>query len=121
MVWDPTRITPKPWAGMLEFYRHIEERNDDFRPLGRLALHIASQAYAASIAGATSGTALLVARSADADWVHEAMRIDVSLAGSIRFTLPGTRLARPMAVECEGDKIVGVFESLLRKAKWLGP
>jgi len=49
------------------------------------------------------------------------MRIDVSLAGSIRFTLPGTRLARPMAVECEGDKIVGVFESLLRKAKWLGP
>src|SRR5271169_4058744 len=94
MVWDPARITPKPWQGVLEFYRYVEERDDDFRPLRRLVEHVVSRPYAASIAAATSGTALLVAPRVQVDWALEAMRIDVDLSGSIRFTSPRRGLAR---------------------------
>jgi hypothetical protein len=119
MVWDPARITPKAWASVLEFYRHVEDRNDDFRPLRQLVEHVAAQAYAASLVGATSGTALLVAQQPEADWAHEAMRIDVDLGGSIRFTLPQKRLVKPATFECEGPKVVSFFESFLRQAKWV--
>ena len=121
MVWDPARVTPKVWESVLEFYRHLEERNDDFRPLCHLVGHVAGQAYAPSIAAATSGTALLVAPRAQADWAHEAIRIDVDLAGSIRFTLPSERLVKPATFECESAKIVGTFESFLRKSGWIEP
>jgi hypothetical protein len=119
MVWDPARITPKAWESVLEFYRYVEDRNDDFRPLRQLVEHVAAQAYAASIAVATSGTALLVAPQLEPDWAHEAMRIDVDLGGSIRFTLPQKRLVKPATFECEGQKVVTVFESFLRQAKWV--
>ncbi len=120
MVWDPARVTPQPWEGILAFYRHVEERNDDFRPMRQLVEHVAGQPYAASIVGATSGTALLVAPRAEADWLHEALRVDVDLGGSIRFTLPAPPPARPSSFECDGD-IVSAFESRLRKARWLIP
>jgi hypothetical protein len=120
MVWDSARITPQPWPSVLAFYRYVEERNDDFRPLLRLVEHVASAPYAASIAGATSGTALLVAQHAEADWLHEALRVDVDLSGSIRFTLPAAPLVRPATFACEGD-VVTAFESHLRKARWIEP
>ena len=119
MVWDPARITPNSWANVLLFYRHLEERNDDFRPLGHLVEHVVSQPYASSIAPATSGTALLVARNAEADWTHEALRIDVDLSGSIRFALPEKRLVKATTFACDGKKIVTTFESFLRKAGWV--
>jgi hypothetical protein len=119
MVWDPARITPNSWANVLLFYRHLEERNDDFRPLGHLVEHVASRPYASSIVAATSGTALLVARNAQADWTHEAVRIDVDLSGAIRFALPEKRLVKATTFQCDGKKIVGTFESFLRKAAWV--
>ena len=118
MVWDPARITPQPWPSVLAFYRQVEERNHDFLPLRHLVEHVASRPYAASIAGATSGTALLVAQNAGVDWVHEALRVDVDLSGSIRFTLPAAPLVRPATFTCAGD-IVTAFESRLRKARWI--
>jgi hypothetical protein len=117
MVWDPARVTPKSWAGVVEFYRNLQDRNDDFSPLGRLAERLASRASsveAPPLFGATSGTSLLLARRADADWAHDALRIDVGLGGSIRFILPG----KPGARECDGERIVETFEALLRDARW---
>ena len=102
MVWDPARVTPKPWESVLEFYRYVEDRNHDFQPLRRLVEHVASQPYAASIAGATSGTALLVAQHAEAEWAQEAIRIDVDLGGAVRFTFPQKRLVKAATFECEG-------------------
>ncbi len=121
MVWDPARITPKPWAAILESYRYIEDRNDDFRPLTRLAEHVASASYATSLFGATSGTALLVARSSDADWTRDALRVDVGLGGAIRLSRPQKDHARPTTSECEGERIVEAFEAFLREAGWVGP
>jgi hypothetical protein len=122
MVWDPARITPKPWRSVLEFYRHVEDRNHDFEPLRCLVEHVASKPYAASIAAATSGTALLVAQHAEAEWAHEAMRIDVDLGGTIRLTFPRRRLVKAASLECDGARVVGAFESFLRQAKWItGP
>ncbi len=118
MVWDPARITPQPWPSVSAFYRYIEDRNKDFGPLLRLVDHVASRPYAASIAAATSGTALLVAPLGETDWVRRALRVDVDLGGSIRFTLPSATDARPASFECEGD-IVVAFEARLRKWGWL--
>lgn len=119
MVWDPTRIAPKPWPIVLELYRHLEDRNDDFRPLRRLVEHVASSPYASSIFAASSGTALLVAREAEADWTHDALRVDVGLSGSIRFSLPPGRAGKPVTFECEGEKIIEAFERRLRDAGWV--
>ncbi len=113
MVWDPARIAPRPWEGVLELYRQLAERNDDFRPLLRLVEHVASQAYARSIFAATSGTALLVARQAAVDWASDALRVDIDLGGTIRFALPVKRLVKPATVECEPEKIVEAFERCL--------
>ena len=121
MVWDAARITPEPWPGIVAFYRHVEERNADFRPLLHLVEHVLGQTYSAAIASARSGTALLVAPGAQPDWVHDAIRVDVSLSGSIRFTFPRKGLAKLSTYECDGEGVVGAFESILRKAKWIGP
>jgi hypothetical protein len=121
MVWDAARITPSSWANILEYYRYVEERNDDFRPLGHLVEYVAAQPYAATLAGATSGTALLVAPHAQADWTHDAVRIDVDLSGSIRLSPPRKGSLRPAIIACEGPRIVGVFETFLRKARWIAP
>ena len=114
MVWDPARIVPRPWESVVELYRHLAERNEDFGPLLRLVEHAISQAYASSILSATSGTALLVTREPTNDWAAEALHIDVDLSGSVRFTLPARRLAKPMSFECEGEKIVDAFERYVR-------
>jgi hypothetical protein len=113
MVWDPARVTPKSWAEVVDFFRNLEDRNHDFSPLGRLAERLASKPEAPPLFGATSGTSLLVARRASADWAHDALRVDVGLGGSIRFIVPG----KP-ARECDGDRIVATFEALLRDAGW---
>jgi hypothetical protein len=113
MVWDPARIVPRPWEDVVEFYRPLAERNDDFRPLLRLVEHVASRPYARSIFAATSGTALLVAREAAVDWAADALRIDIGLSGAIRFARPGKRPAKPTTFECEAEKIVETFERSL--------
>jgi len=121
MVWDAARITPETWASIRQFYRHVEERNADFRPLLRLVEHVIAQAYSASIASARSGTALLVAHGAQPDWVNDAIRVDVALSGAIRFTFPRKGLAKVATYECDGAGIVGAFESILSKARWIEP
>jgi hypothetical protein len=112
MVWDPARIVPRPWEDVVELYRQLAERNEDFRPLLRLVEHVASQPYARSIFAATSGTALLVARQAAVDWAADAVRIDVDLSGAIRFARP-EKLVKPTTFECEAEKIVDAFERYL--------
>ena len=119
MVWDPSRVTPKPWASVRGFFHRLAERNDDFRPMLHLVEHIASQGYAASMSAATSGTALLVARQAEGDWTLDALRVDVGLSASIRFTLPREHRVKPTTFECEGKTIVQAFERFLHSAKWI--
>jgi len=119
MVWDPARVTPKPWESVREFFRNLAGRNDDFLPMLNLVDHVASQAYATSIFAATSGTALLIAREAEGDWTHDALRVDVGLSGSIRFTLPQRRAGKPTIFECEGKTIVEAFDRFLRSATWI--
>jgi hypothetical protein len=119
MVWDPARITPRPWASVLESYRHLEDRNTDFGPLRGLVEQVVASARGSSLFAATSGTALLVAPQADADWKHDALRIDVGLSGSIRFVLPAKPPTRPTTFERDGEKVGVAFESFLRDARWL--
>jgi hypothetical protein len=119
MVWDPARVTPKPWGSVRGFFRRLADRNDDFLPMLNLAEHVAFQAYATSIFAATSGTALLIARVAEGDWTLDALRVDVGLSGCIRFTFPPRRLGKPTTFECEGKTIVEAFERFLRSAKWI--
>jgi hypothetical protein len=119
MVFDPARISPqRTWSDVTAFYRHIEERNDDFRPLRALAERIASQPYADRIFAATSGTALFVAPRPDAAWADEALRIDVDLGGSIRFVFRGRPPAKPESFSAETPTIVGAFERFLDRAGW---
>jgi hypothetical protein len=113
MVWDPARIVARPWEDVVEFYRQLAERNDDFRPLLRLVEHVASQPYGRTIYAATSGTALLVARQAAVDWAADALRIDIDLGGAIRFARPEKRLGKPTTFECEAEKIVEALERYL--------
>jgi hypothetical protein len=119
MVWNPARITPRPWPHVIEFYRRIEDRNHEFSPMRVLAEHVASRPYAASVFAATSGTALLVAARADANWAREGLRIDVDLVGTIRFVLEGRLPARPSVFRSETQNIVSAFEGFLHKAKWV--
>ncbi len=119
MVWDPSRVAPKSWGSVLGFFHGLAERNDDFRPMVQLVEYVSSQTYAASISAATSGTALLVAREAEADWALDALRVDVGLSGSIRFTLSRRCLVKPTTFECEGKTIVQAFERFLHNAKWI--
>jgi hypothetical protein len=121
MVWDPKQITPKAWPEVVAFYRRIEDRNDDFRPLRVLAEHVATQAYAASLSVAVSGTSLLVARRAGADWVQDSLRIDVGLSTSIRLIVRHGGAARPTTLEIESPTVpvlVAAFEGILAKADW---
>jgi hypothetical protein len=123
MVWDPARVTPRSWENVVDFFRSLAERNDDFRPMLRLVEHLASQGYAASLFAATSGTALLVAREADGDWTLGALRVDVSLSGSVRLTLPQATSRQPTTFECEGKAIIQAFERFLpvvRRLQWPG-
>jgi uncharacterized protein (DUF2236 family) len=119
MVWDPKRIKPRSWAEVIAFYRDLEDRNDDFRPLRALVEHIAAQRYASSLSAAISGTALLITRSAGADWARDGLRIDVSLSGSIRFVAPPRGDARSTTLETENPTLgalVATFEGILEKA-----
>jgi hypothetical protein len=118
MVWDPARITPRSWAEVIALYRGLEDRNPDFEPMRRLAEHVASQPYAPSVFAATSGTALLVAPRATADWGKEGLRIDVDLGGELRLAAPGAAPGRAAGIACESAQIVATFERQLRKAGW---
>lgn len=121
MVWDPRRIEPRSWADVVAFYRYLEDRNDDFRPLRTLAEHIATQAYAASLSAAVSGTALLVTRGQHAEWTKESLRIDVGLSASIRFVVHHHGAAKPAAFETENPTVpalIAAFEGIVTKADW---
>ena len=121
VVWDPKRITPKGWADVVAFYRRIEDRNDDFRPLRALAEHVAAQAYAASVCAAVSGTSLLVMRRPGGDWAQDSLRIDVGLSASIRFVVQRRGAARPTTREIESPTVptlVAAFERALAKGDW---
>jgi hypothetical protein len=118
MVWDPARITPRSWPEVIAMYRGLEDRNPDFEPMRRLAEHVASKPYAASVFAATSGTALLVAPRTDAIWAKDALRIDIDLGGEIRLAAPGSAPGRAAGVACESAHVVATFEGHLRKAGW---
>jgi hypothetical protein len=121
MVWDPKRIRPQSWSEVIAFYRGIEDRNDDFRPLRGLVEHIAAQGYASSLSPAVSGTALLITRGAGADWARDGLRIDVGLSASIRFVVQRRGEAKPTTLEIENTTVpalVTTFEGLLQKADW---
>ncbi len=120
MVWDPIRITPTPWAQVVEFYARIADRNRDFASLRDLAAHVLGQPYAASIFAATSGTSLLIANTKDPNWVTDAMRIDVSLDGSPRFHLPERRNVKRSTFDCAPEGAVRALERQLRLAQWIG-
>lgn len=121
MVWDPKKIKPRSWSAVIAFYRHIEDRNDDFRPLRALVEHIAAQGYASSLLAAVSGTALVVKRSASADWARDGLRIDVGLSASIRFVVQRRGDAKPAMIETENPTLtalVTMFERILETADW---
>jgi hypothetical protein len=121
MVWDPKRIRPQSWAEVIAFYRHIEDRNDDFRPLRALVEHIAAQGYASSLFTAVSGTALLITRSAAADWARDGLRIDVGLSASVRFVVQRRGDAKPTTLETENPTVpalVTTFERILEQVDW---
>ena len=117
MVWDPSRITPRPWANLIAFYRDIEDRNLEFRPIRILAEHVAARSPRA-LFGASSGTALLVARREGADWAREGVRVDVGLDGRIRFVMAAPAPAKPRVSTSEASAIVNAFEELVHKAGW---
>ena len=114
VVWDPARIHPQSWSALEGFYRRLEDRNHDFGPLRSLVEHIASRPYAPSIFGATSVTALLVAQRADADWAHDALRIDLDLSSTVRFFFAG----KPIPYASERHSAVDGFDAFVRKAGW---
>jgi hypothetical protein len=121
MVWDPKRIKLQSWVDVVAFYRHLEDRNDDFRPLRALAEHVAAQAYAASLHAAVSGTALLVTRRTDADWAQDSLRVDVGLSAAIRFVVHRRGASKPTTFETENPTVpalVATFEGILAKADW---
>ncbi len=121
MVWDPKRIKPQSWDEVIAFYRHLEDRNDDFRPLRALVEHVAAQPYASALSAAVSGTALLVTRRAGADFARDGLRIDVGLSASIRFVRPRRGDARPTTIEIENPTartLATTFERLLENGDW---
>jgi hypothetical protein len=121
MVWDPKRIARKDWADVVAFYRYLEDRNDDFRPLRALSEHIAAQPYATSLSAAVSGTSLLVTRRAGADWGQDGLRIDVGLSASVCFTLQQRGAAKLTRLELESQDVaalVRAFEGFLAKNDW---
>jgi hypothetical protein len=125
MVWEATRVAAKSWAEVVAFYRGLEDRNDDFRPLRELAEHVAAQGYAASIVAATSGTALLVAAASGGPVgvrqpATEALRVDVDLSGSVRLFVPAgvQRNSRAATLVVDGV-VIGSFERFLGDAMWI--
>ena len=123
MVWDPTRISPRSWTEVVAFYRNLEDRNDDFRPLRELAQQVLARPYASSIGAATSGTALLVTPRAvallpSAAAATEALRLDVDMSGSVRLSAPASEARSAAVVE---GALMESFERVLRKAGWIGP
>ena len=119
MVYDPRQILARTWADVLEVYRALGERNEDFRPLRRLVEHILSAGHSRVLFSATSMTSLLVARHADTEWATDSLRVDVDLSGAIRFTLHDPKLPRPTTFTCQAANIVRVFDGFVRKARWV--
>jgi hypothetical protein len=117
MVWDPTRIEPRSWRDAHAFYAALEDRNHDFAPLRHLVAHVGAQAYARSLLGATSGTALLVAATGTSDWGREALRLDLALSGSIRILRPGA--SNKASTLVEDAKVIRTFEQIVRKLGWI--
>ncbi|HSY25317.1 MAG TPA: hypothetical protein VK841_24495 [Polyangiaceae bacterium] len=119
MVWDPTRIEPKSWPEAHAFYAALEDRNHEFVPLRLLVDHLGAQAYARSIAGAVSGTSLLVAATGTSDWAREALRIDLGLSGAIRFARPGASI-KAHTVISDDARVIRACERILRELGWIG-
>lgn len=117
MIWDPTRIEPKSWPEVQAFYAALEDRNHDFAVLRALAAHVRAQPYANSLAGAISGTSLLVAPKAQPDWAREAVRVDLDFSGAVRFDRPGASNKASTLIH-EDAKVTGYFERLLHELRW---
>ena len=123
-VWDSSRIDPASWPSALVFYRQLEARNEDFRLLRELIEHVNGRPYAASLACATSGTALLVLprsrldANAKAAWVDEAVRVDVDLGGTTRLIPHDPRAASTATFATDGRVLARAFERFLEKEKW---
>jgi hypothetical protein len=126
MVWDPSRIAHVTWPRALAFCLHLEERNEDYRPLRQLVEHVIGSSYAGSLACATSGTSLLVvptsrlAGSEEPDWARSAVRIDVDLGGTARLMPQDPRAARAATFANDGPGLAKAFERFLESEKWLG-
>ena len=116
MVWDPKRIAPRSWAEVTAFFRNLEDRNAEFQPLRELVEHLGRQPYAATLEGATSGTALLVAPPGTADWATSAVRVDVGLSGAVQLTVAGKA---PSTLPSAPGALVIAFERALRGAGWV--
>ena len=114
MVWDPKRIARVSWAEAAAFYRNLVDRNAEFEPLRVLVEHLASQSWAASLAAATSGTALLIAPLDTADWATSSVRVDIGLSGGIHLVPAG----RPSQSPADGF-LVKAVERVVKEAGWV--
>jgi hypothetical protein len=125
MVWDPSRIAPATWPSALAFYRGIERRNDEFRPLRELVEHVMASPRAQSLVCATSGTALLVlpASPGDAadkpDWARKALRLDVDLSGTTRLIPHDPRAAKAATFATDGGGLARAFDRFVEREKWV--
>jgi hypothetical protein len=125
MVWNPSRIAPATWASALAFYRGIEARNDEFRPLRELVEHVIAGPRAEALACATSGTSLLVLPGARGgapealDWVHKAVRFDVDLGGRTRLIPHDLRAAKAATFAEDGASLARAFDRFVEKEMWL--
>ncbi len=117
VVWNPAQIEPRTWDAVIDFYRQLAERNEDFRPMHALAQHIASVPRASDLSGATSGTALLVAPHG-VDWASGALRIDVDFAGTIRFVRQRRPPARPSVTRHSTPFLIAAFDAFVRRSEW---
>ncbi len=118
MVWDPRRITRRSWAEVAAFYRNLEDRNSDFRPLRELAEHAGAQPYASALGAATSGTALLVARADALQWAVEALRVDIDMSGAVQLTVPTQGSGKPATRTLAGS-LPAALERQARAAGWI--
>jgi hypothetical protein len=125
MVWDPSRIAPATWPDALAFYRGIEARNDEFRPLRELVEHVIAGSHAQSLVCATSGTSLLVLPTARRDsagapdWLRKAVRFDVDLAGTTRLIPHDPRAAKAATFATDGAGLARVFDRFVEREKWV--
>ena len=109
MVWDPARITPQPWQSVLAFYRYVEERNHDFRPLrppGR-ARRLRSRTPRRSPGRRLERRCSWPSMPRPTGSTTRCASTSTS-AGRFASRFPPHRSSRPASFECEGDVVSGI-------------